>query len=153
MKALFALLSYLIFSLMTHAQSPADDAQIKTLVQHMEDGWGKKDGKLFAKGFADNADYVVINGMYINGKENIAGGHQGIFDSFYKETTLEIGVLSIRYLRPDIAIVHVNAHLTGNSMGKPVNHKAMITLVAEKTTNGWQIDAFQNTKIEEQPKR
>ena len=149
MKAILALLTYLIFSLMTHAQTPADDAQIKTLVQMMDDGWNKKDGDLFAKGFADNADYVVINGMHIKGRQAIAGGHQGIFNTVYKETSLKTEVTSIRYIRPDIAVVHVDAHLTGTSNGQKIDNKARMTLTTEKTISGWQIDAFQNTSVEQ----
>ena len=152
MKPIIFLTALIIFTMTTNAQTPQDDAQIKSLVQTVEDGWTKKDGNLFAKPFAENADYVVINGMHIKGRPAIAGGHQAIFDSFYKETFIKNEVKSIRYLRPDIAVVHVDAHMTGKSNGQNVDRKARMTLTMEKTAAGWQIDAFQNTQIEEQPR-
>lgn len=130
--------------------NPAEDAQIRELVKTMEDGWTKKDGNYFAKPFAENADYVVINGMHLKGKAAIAGAHQMIFDTFYKETFIHTVVESIRYLRPDIAIVHVNGSMTGTSNGHNVDTKATISLTVEKTATGWQIAAFQNTPVEQQ---
>jgi len=134
----------------THAQTSnaADDAAIKNLVKNLEDGWTKKDGNLFAKPFAEDADYVVVNGMYIKGKKAIAASHQSIFDSFYKETFIKTEVANIRYIRPDIAIVHIDGKMTGTSYGKTVDTKAKISLTVEKTATGWQIDAFQNTGVE-----
>ncbi|MEP7144661.1 MAG: SgcJ/EcaC family oxidoreductase, partial [Ferruginibacter sp.] len=120
MKSVFSTITFLIYLTMTtHAQTSAatDETQIRDLVKTMENGWTRKDGNLFAKPFAENADYVVINGMHLKGRAAIAGGHQTIFDSFYKETFIHAVVESIRYLRPDIAIVHVNGSMTGTSYG------------------------------------
>ncbi len=135
----------------TQAQTSAteDDAQIRELVKTLEDGWAKKDGNLFAKPFAENADYVVINGMYLQGKTAIAKGHQGIFDSFYKETNIKTEVQNIRYIRPDIAIVHFTSHLTGTSNGQNLDGKGLITITVDKSNGSWQIDAFQNTQVED----
>lgn len=133
------------------AANKTDDIQICEMVKNMENGWAKKDGNLFAKSFAENADYVVINGRYLQGKMAIAKGHQEIFDSFYKETNIKTEVQSIRYIRPDVAIVHLSSHLTGTSNGQKIDGRSIIALTVEKSNGNWQIDAFQNTRLEEQP--
>jgi uncharacterized protein (TIGR02246 family) len=48
----------------------------------MESGWNTKSGERFA----EDADYVVINGMYIKGRKAIETGHQQIFDTIYKSS-------------------------------------------------------------------
>jgi uncharacterized protein (TIGR02246 family) len=148
MRHIILIGAVLFTSLAAGAQTQDDDAAIRQSIEYMEEGWTKKDGNLFATGFADNADYVVINGMFIQGKKGIAEGHQRIFSSIYRETMVAIDVQSIRYLRPDIAIAHVKAHMTGTSMGKKIDHEAMITVVLEKKDGSWKITAFQNTEIE-----
>ena len=147
MKTMFTALSLLFLSLTASAQTntPADDARIRDMVKTLETGWAKKDGNLFASPFAENADYVIINGSYIKGKAAIAEGHQRIFDTFYKETNIKTEVQGIRYLRNDIAVVHVTSHLTGISNGQKLDGKGMITLTMVKSANGWQVEAFQNT--------
>ena len=62
---------------------------------------------MFAKPFAKDTDYFVINGMYIKGGATIESAHQRIFDTVYKVTTLSLTVKQIRFLRPDVAVVHV----------------------------------------------
>ena len=148
--------SLLILSAMTilatTPQSTTDEQEIRQLVKTFEDGWTKKDGNYFAKPFAENADYVVVNGMYLKGREAIASAHQQIFDSFYKETNIKTEVQSVRFLRPDVAIVHINGQMTGMSFGKPVDTKAKISLVVEKTNQGvWHIAAFHNTQVTAPP--
>ena len=139
----------------TQAQTSidTDDSQIRDLIMTMEMGWTNKDGNLFAKPFTENADYVIINGLRIKGRTAIADGHQRIFDSFYKQTFIQTVVQSIRFLRPDIAVVHVNSSMTGTSNGHDVDTKAIISLTVEKTTAGWQIASFQNTAVEVQENR
>ena len=122
-----------------------DEAAIRENVKQLEDGWNTKSGALFAKPFAEDADYVIINGMYIKGRPVIEKAHQEIFDTIYKETTIKLAVKQVRFLRPDVAVVHVAGERTGPA--KDVQHKAFITVVMTKESQGWTIAAFQNTGI------
>ena len=123
----------------------ADEAAIRESVKQMETGWNTKSGALFAKPFAEDADYVVINGMYIKGRATIESAHQRIFDTIYKDTNLTLAVKQIRFLRPDVAVVHVTGHREGPA--KEPAQEAMLTLMMTKEKQGWVIAAFQNTAI------
>lgn len=128
--------------------APADDeAAIRENVKQMEAGWNAKRGALFAKPFTDDADYVVINGMYFKGRTAIEKAHQQIFDTFYKNTTISFSVRQIRFLRPDIALVHVSGHLEGTENEKQFASDASMTMVMTREKQGWQIAAFQNTQV------
>ena len=123
----------------------ADEAAMRESVKQMETGWNTKSGALFAKPFAEDADYVVINGMYIKGRATIDTAHQRIFDTIYKDTKINLTVKQIRFLRPDVAVVHVTGHRDGPT--KDLTQDAMLTLVMTKDQNGWTIAAFQNTGV------
>ena len=123
----------------------ADEAAIRESVKQMETGWNTKSGAVFAKPFAEDADYVVINGMYIKGRATIESAHQRIFDTIYKDTNLTLAVKQIRFLRPDVAVVHVDGLRTGPA-NEP-NQGAMLTLTMTKEKQGWVITAFQNTAV------
>ncbi len=130
------------------AAGAADDAAIRENVRQLESGWNAKSGALFAKPFAEDADYVVINGMHIRGREAIDKGHQHIFDTFMKETTISLSVKQTRYVRPDVAVVHVGAHLKAPQAAEGAREAdAAITLVMSKDKAGWKIVAFQNTQV------
>src|ERR1044072_110438 len=125
MKTLvFVTLLILGFSGQAVDSQNADEAAMLESVKQLETGWNTKSGALFAKPFADDADYVVINGNYIKGRAAIESGHQRIFDTIYKDTKLTRTVKQIRFLRADVAVVHVEGRLTGNQL---VN-EAMMTL-------------------------
>ncbi len=129
------------------AESAADETSIRENVRQLEEGWNRKSGALFARPFAEDADYVVINGLHINGRAAIDKGHQRIFDTVYKESVLRLTVERVRFLRPDVAIVHAAAHL---KVGQGAAARdARITLVMSKEKEGWKIVAFQNTQVAE----
>lgn len=142
---IFALLT--VFALSVNAQNnhAADESALREIVKQMETGWNTKSGVTFAKPFAEDADYVIINGSYIKGRAVIESAHQRIFDTIYKDTTLSLAVQQIRFLRADVAVVHVKAQRTGPNAD--LNQDAMLTLFMTKEKQGWTIAAFQNTAI------
>ena len=60
-----------------------DEAMIRANVEQMAKGWNMKSGAEFAKPFAEDSDYVVINGMHLKGRVANAEAHQRIFDTIY----------------------------------------------------------------------
>jgi uncharacterized protein (TIGR02246 family) len=125
----------------------ADEAAIRENVRQMEIGWNAKSGALYAKPFAADADYVVVNGMRLRGREAIEQSHQRIFDTFYKNSTLAVSVKQIRFLRPDVAVVHVQGVNRVRQGEETHEMNAMVTLVMTKEKGDWKIVAFQNTQI------
>lgn len=143
----------MVFSLFVvqtiNAQAPqtsnGDEAAIRLIVQRVQDGWNAHDGKAFASPFASDADYVVVNGMKIKGREAIEKGHTAIFSSIYKDSHNVGTVKSMRFLRPDVAVVHVEWNLEVSKGGEKA--QAMNTMVMTKEGGNWSIAAFHNTPI------
>lgn len=123
----------------------ADEAAIRDNVKQLETGWNTKSGATFAKPFAEDADYVVINGMYIKGRETIATAHQQIFDTIYKDTKIVLTLKQVRFLRPDVAVVHASGHRDGPT--SELIQDVMLTFVMTKEGQVWTIAAFQNTAV------
>jgi uncharacterized protein (TIGR02246 family) len=132
----------------TAQNSNADEAAIRQIVKQIEDGWNAHDGKAFAAPFADDADYVVVNGMKIKGREAIEKGHTGIFTTIYKDSHNVATVKSIRFLRPDVAVAHVEWNLEFRMGGETRKTQAMNTMVMTKDGGKWSIAAFHNTPIQ-----
>lgn len=126
----------------------ADEAAIKAIPMQMQEGWNKGSGTDFAAPFAENADYVVVNGMHIKGRAEIAKGHDQIFSTIYKGSHNEGTVESIRFLRPDVAVVHVGWKLKFKTPGGDQEAKARTSLVVVKNDGKWAIESFQNTPIQ-----
>jgi uncharacterized protein (TIGR02246 family) len=138
-----------------HAQEKArtsgaekDEAAIRANIEQMAKGWNTKSGTEFAEPFAEDADYVVINGMQIKSRAAIGQAHQGIFDTIYKNSNLSLSVEQIRFLRPDVAVVHVRGALTVTQGDSARTTPARISMTMTKNKNRWEIAAFQNTQIQ-----
>ncbi|HVF49953.1 MAG TPA: SgcJ/EcaC family oxidoreductase [Pyrinomonadaceae bacterium] len=132
----------------TAQKQGADEASVRRIVQQLQDGWNAHDGRAFAAPFAADADYVVVNGMKLNGREAIEKGHTGIFTTIYKESKNAATIKSIRFLRSDVAVAHVEWNLEFRIGGETRKAQAMSTLVLTKEGGKWSIAAFQNTPVQ-----
>jgi uncharacterized protein (TIGR02246 family) len=124
-----------------------DEAAIRENVKQMESGWNTKSGAAYAKPFTEDADFVVINGMHIQGHEAIEKNHQRIFDTIFKNTTVSLTVKQIRFLRPDVAVVHVSGHRDAPEAERKLVMDATMVLVMTKEGGQWKIASFQNTEV------
>lgn len=160
-RNLFALLIlalvFVIYPAAGFAQTPtkasADEAAVRQIVQQVQDAWNAHDGKAFAAPFAADADYVVVNGMYVKGKEEIERGHTGIFTTIYKDSRNVATIKSVRFLRPDVAVAHVEWNLEFKMGGETQKGHAINTLIMTKEGGKWSIAVFQNTPIQPQQGR
>jgi uncharacterized protein (TIGR02246 family) len=125
-----------------------DETAVRAIVQSLQDGWNAHDGKAFAAPFAADADYVVVNGMYLKGRPAIEQGHAQIFSTFYKESRNAATVKGVRFLRPDVAVAHVEWNLEVRPGGEKA--RAMNSLVLTRDAGKWSIASFHNTPIREQ---
>lgn len=126
-----------------------DEAAIRKIVTRMQEGWNTGSGKEFAAAFDEDADYVIVNGMRVKGRKEIAAGHQHIFDTIYKNSRQSSTVQTVRFLSDTIALAHVEWNL---KLADAREGKAMNLLVLTKKNGQWSIAAFHNTRIESSQK-
>ena len=129
----------------------ADEAAIRENVRQVEEGWNTKSAALFAKPFAEDADYVAVTGFYVKGRKANEVGHQRLFEGVFKNSTINLTVKQIRFLSPDIALVHVQGH-NKTKQGDAVREwDLMMSLVMTKVEGKWKIASFHNTMVNEGP--
>ena len=132
----------------TSEKMSRDETAVRQIVQQVQDGWNAHDGKAFAAPFAADADYVIVNGMQINGREAIEKGHIGIFTTIYKDSRNIATIKSVRFLRKDVAVVHIEWNLEFTVGGETRKGHALNTMIMTKDKGKWSIAAFQNTPIQ-----
>ena len=150
MLTVYTLIIFCACVVFAQKKESKDEAMIRANFEQMVKGWNMKSGAEFAKPFAENSDYVVINGMHIKGRADNAKEHQQIFDTIYKDSNVGAAVKQIRFLRPDVAVVHVEANMNFKTGGEEKKNHSLITLVMTKEKGKWSIAAFQNTGIQPQ---
>ena len=125
--------------------APADEAAVRALVQRMNDAWGDADA--YAAVFTEDADYVIFDGTHLPGRSAIAEAHRPLFERFMKGTRLVAEPPAVRFLAPDVALVHGKGAILRARQRRPSRRRISVqTLVAVKGEDGWRLTAFQNTR-------
>ena len=105
----------------TPSSNAADENAIRAIHQQMIDAWNTGNGSAFAAQFSDDADFVVFEGTHLKGRHQIATFTQQIFDTVMKGSRLEGEVNFVRFLSPDLAVMHsvVRTILPGQAEASP----------------------------------
>lgn len=127
----------------------ADESAIRALYLQMMDGWNQGDAARFAAApLTDDVDFIAFDGHQFHGRAELEEFHEPLFKTHLKGTRLVGDVTSIRFLSPDIALMHARGGtiLKGRSSPAP-ERDSVQTMVAERREGRWWITAFQNTRV------
>ena len=129
----------------------SDEQSIHEILKQLEAAWNASDSRRWTSFFANNANFIHIFGGQLDGHAAIEGSHRVIFDTIYKGSRLSIESRSIRFVRPEVAVVFARMHLE-LAQGAPMpDFDTRPTMVMAKEQGKWQIDFLQNTRISEIP--
>jgi uncharacterized protein (TIGR02246 family) len=126
----------------------ADEMAVRGLYQELMDGWNRGSGGAFAAVFMEDGDLVAFDGTHFKGHKEIAPFHQDLFDKWMKGTRLVGEVKDVRFLSPDVALMHAVGSTVMRGKSEPSPERDSIqTLVATREDGEWRIAAFQNTRV------
>ena len=130
------------------ASRAKDEAAIRAVIANMADAWTKADAKLWGEQFAEDADFTVWTGTYVKGREAITRGHEELFKTIYPGTKQRLDVRSIRFLRDDVAVAHIEGYVVKKEEEFPAKPQVVPVCVLTKEKGQWKIAVFQNTRIQ-----
>ena len=128
-----------------------DEQALHDLTRQMQDAWNAADAAGFVAHFVEDCTFIHIYGGQIDGRGAVEEAHRAIFNGVYRGSRNQYTVRSVRFLRPDVAIVLIEARLQFQENGQPREITARPTLIAVKQASRWMLDMFQNTRISEMP--
>jgi uncharacterized protein (TIGR02246 family) len=99
-----------------YAHSPArseDEEAIKNVLAGTTEAFNKHDAKAFARFYTPDAELVTVRGERMKGAAEIEKGLAAIFATRATAATLKMLDLSIRFIKPDVAIAHVTNEMSG----------------------------------------
>lgn len=122
-----------------------DEAEVRALMQRLNEAWGNADA--YAALFTEDADYITFDGSLAKGREAIAEVHRPLFEGILKGSRLVGETLSVRFLTPDIALVHSKGAVLQKRQKQPSRRASSVqTNVVVRQDGHWLITAFQNTR-------
>ena len=120
---------------------------VEPVIERLESAWNSADGAAYAAPFMPDADFVNIRGELHSGAENIGAGHQGIFDSIYKGSTVDYSLVKARELRDGEILAHVSGKLHVPEGPLAGDHEAIGTVVLVPADGEHRIAAYHNTLV------
>ncbi|HKV05129.1 MAG TPA: SgcJ/EcaC family oxidoreductase [Candidatus Acidoferrales bacterium] len=152
MKHLLFVLPLLVLPSMTQAQSgsASDQKAIREVESRWEKAWNEGDVAAMTRDFATDADAVNLAGEWFKGRAPFAQSIEELHADKAKGSVWQTEQTSVKFLTPEIAIVHVltNSHGEHNPDGslRPPR-RAILTRVEVKRDGKWLIVASQATSI------
>ena len=130
------------------AHHSAEEAAVRALYQQLMAGWNQGSGDAFAAVFTEDGDLIGFDGTHFKGRQEIAPFHQRLFDKWLKGSRLVGEVKDVRFLSPDVALMHAVGGTVMRGKSEPVPERDSIqTLVATHQDSEWRLAAFQNTRL------
>jgi len=139
--------------LMSQAQNVgdrSDEEVIRSVIVTMTEDFNHDDAKAATQMYAPNARFATVRGEVMDGQPAIEKGMASIFGTRAKNASLRTLDVAVRFIRSDIALVHVTNELSGlvapDGQTLP-SHQELSLRVFVKESGVWSVAAFQNTLV------
>ena len=130
---------------MSTTVSAGDEVAVRGLLERINDAWARGDATAYASYHTPDADLIDFRVIHALGRQEIVDLLQPAFDTVLKDTRVEARIVDLRFLGPDVAILHTEGQVV------PTGAASVQTFVATRTDGEWAIAAFQNTRIQSTP--
>ena len=130
------------------SQTSQDEHAVQSLPQAFCDAWAKRDGHALAQIMAEDVDFVTVAGVYLHSRADFEKFHIRLLNGRFKESTNTPVQTTVRFLNPDLAVVHWSWRIEGdkNFDGSPRQPRfGLMTMVAAKRNGKWLVVVAQNT--------
>lgn len=124
-----------------------DEKQIREIQTAQQDSWNRHDAKAYAALFTEDGDVVNVVGWWWKGRAEIEGKLSRAFQFVFRDSTMKIEDVEVRFLNPQFAVAHVRWSMKGarTPPNIPEPRVGIQTQVLQKKAGKWWIVAFQNT--------
>jgi uncharacterized protein (TIGR02246 family) len=145
----------LVADVIMRAQNNPDETAIRQILDEEVATWNKGDTDGYSRHFAADGTFTNIRGMFFTGHQEFRDRHEIIFTGEFRGTTLKQEVVSLRFIRPDVAIAETLTWVSGFPKGPPPGTQVDATgrlrtrllQVLEKDGGEWKIVVYHNVDV------
>ncbi|MCI0353195.1 MAG: SgcJ/EcaC family oxidoreductase [Acidobacteriales bacterium] len=132
-----------------------DEAAIRRILQDEVEAWNKGDVEAYSRHVAADVTFTNVRGMFFTGYQAFLDRRKEIFKGMFRGTTLRQEVVSLRFLRPDVAVVETLTWISGFSAGPPPGTqtdekgrlRTRLLQLMVKDAEEWKIAVYHNVDI------
>ncbi|MGW0195260.1 SgcJ/EcaC family oxidoreductase [Nonomuraea sp. NPDC003201] len=119
-------------------------SEIQNLFTELESAWDRGDGVAYGACFTEDASYTTFVGTVYHGRDDLATGHQALFDTVLKGTKMFNEITEVRFYGSGAAVVTGRGDVAKKRPAK-LSKVQTYTLVRE-ADGRWRIASFHNTR-------
>ena len=150
------ILALLLCATISAGQSKPDEATIRNIIQEEVAAWNKGDAAAYSQHFAADGTCTNVLGMFFTGHQAFLERHEDIFKGAFRGTVLRQDVVSLRFVRPDVAVVETLNWISGFSAAGPPpgphtdakgRLRTRLLQVMVKDAGEWKITVYHNVDV------
>ena len=150
------ILTTMLVGTISEAQNGADEDAIRDILKEEVAAWNKGDADAYSRHFAEDGTFTNLPGMFFQGREAFRERHEQIFYGAYRGSTKQSDIVSLKFVRPDVAIVEslqtisgFQKLLPGTSADAKGRLRTRLLQVLVKDGGAWKIAAYHNVDVKE----
>ena len=147
-------------ALLPDAVAAAEEPLIRKAVDAEEDAWNRADTRAFAERFQEEASMTDVPGAVSRGCTEIERRQSELFSSYFKGSRLALKVRKIRLLKPDVALVEIDAEVSRFHKAPPAVFvdaekviRTRLLQVMVKSGSEWTISSFHGVDVKTPPEK
>lgn len=126
-------------------RSESEKTAVDALVSGFAASWNAPGMPGLESLFWPDADFVVITGKWLKGRDEIVSYHRQLLASFYKGSHVTPERTWIRTVRPGVAIAHVAWRASYTHDRKTEVRTALMSVLVTQAHGQWRIASVHNT--------
>jgi uncharacterized protein (TIGR02246 family) len=132
--------------------SQSDEDAIRDVEHRFNAAWNAHDPERIAESLVDDAQFITVNGAWTTSREGFRDLMQRLHGATgpFRLSTRRSPEMQVRFLAPDIAILHTRFWINGEVMHDALSQEdreSIGTRVLRKVDGGWRIVSTQNTDV------
>ena len=132
----------------THAQEKAEDV-VRATLQTYATAWNAADAHGIADLYTVDADYTGYGSVMTRGRGEIEARYASLFAGAFAGTQLAVDMSSLRFIKPDVAIVDGSLDLTANAPdGTPQVSKGLFIAIMTLDGDQWRFTTFWSKRLQ-----
>ena len=124
---------------------------VNAVISATTKAFNRHDARAWAQLSTPDARLVTVRGESMRGSAEIENGLQSIFKARARNATLRTLDVTVKFIRPDVALAHVTNEMSGvvapDGTAMPP-HQELSIRVLVKDGGVWRIAAFHNTILQ-----
>ena len=127
--------------------SEADENAIREIELRFNEAWGRHDPDGMVESLAEDAQFVTVNGAWSRTRAEFRDLMRRLHgpDGPFRSSTRETPEMHVRFLAPDVAMMHTRFHIYGDL--DEAERTSIGVRVVRKLDGRWRTVAVHNTDV------